>query len=293
MKDRNLLVILILLGLFGALPAVRGNPAVFDKIEAETATAEWERYKVDGEEFSVLLPVTPAMDTTSVSYALDKRRRERGLAAYADGVVYGVDTYEKKGISFDQLVNRIVSGQKPEAVSAGGIQGRRFQTEDERSVWARQFFETSKTLYMFSAVASKLGDHSAGVSKFFSSIRFSNNPDGLNVIDGPGEQPTHASGAPDSTFRSTEMTVRATVVSKPEPSYTERARQNQVTGTVVLRGVFSSSGSVDNITVLRDLPDGLTEKAIMSARKIRFIPAIKDGRFVSMWIQLEYNFNLY
>jgi hypothetical protein len=26
---------------------------------------------------------------------------------------------------------------------------------------------------------------------------------------------------------------------------------------------------------------------------LKFIPAVKDGRFVSMWIQLEYNFNLY
>lgn len=32
---------------------------------------------------------------------------------------------------------------------------------------------------------------------------------------------------------------------------------------------------------------------IDAAKTIRFIPAIKDGRFVSMWIQLEYNFNLY
>jgi len=41
------------------------------------------------------------------------------------------------------------------------------------------------------------------------------------------------------------------------------------------------------------LPDGLTEMATEAARKIRFIPAIKDGRFVSMWMELQYNFNLY
>ena len=83
------------------------------------------------------------------------------------------------------------------------------------------------------------------------------------------------------------------MVSKPEPQYTEYARKHRVTGTVVLRGVFSSSGAVENITVLRGLPSGLSEQAVAAAQQIRFIPAIKDGRFVSTWMQLEYNFNLY
>ena len=36
-----------------------------------------------------------------------------------------------------------------------------------------------------------------------------------------------------------------------------------------------------------------TEKAIAAARKIRFIPAMRNGRPVSVHMQLEYNFNLY
>jgi hypothetical protein len=38
---------------------------------------------------------------------------------------------------------------------------------------------------------------------------------------------------------------------------------------------------------------GLTKKSIEAARNITFIPATKDGKNVSMWMQLEYNFNLY
>jgi TonB family protein len=67
----------------------------------------------------------------------------------------------------------------------------------------------------------------------------------------------------------------------------------QITGTVVLKCVFASDGRVTNIRVVQGLPNGLTEKSIEAARKIRFIPATKDGRNVSMWMQLEYNFNLY
>jgi TonB family protein len=90
-----------------------------------------------------------------------------------------------------------------------------------------------------------------------------------------------------------QVTRKAIVVTKPEPTYTDAARENEVTGTVVLRGIFASSGAVTNIRVMAGLPDGLTENAIAAARQIKFIPAIKDGHFVSMYIQLEYNFNLY
>jgi TonB family protein len=80
---------------------------------------------------------------------------------------------------------------------------------------------------------------------------------------------------------------------KPEPQYTEEARVNQISGTVVLRVIFSSSGEVVQIRAVRTLPFGLTERAIAAARQISFFPAMKDGRPVSVPMQLEYNFNLY
>ena len=97
----------------------------------------------------------------------------------------------------------------------------------------------------------------------------------------------------DKIFSGREVTSKARVLSKPEPTYTEAARKNQITGTVVLRAVFSSGGSVTNIHAVSGLPDGLTERAIAAAKSIRFVPATKDGRPVSMWMELQYNFNLY
>ena len=94
-------------------------------------------------------------------------------------------------------------------------------------------------------------------------------------------------------FSGKEVNSKARVLSKPEPQYTEEARKNQITGTVVLRAVFTSGGQVTSIRAVNGLPFGLTERAIAAARQIRFTPATKDGRPVSMYIQLEYNFNLY
>ncbi len=105
--------------------------------------------------------------------------------------------------------------------------------------------------------------------------------------------PSGSGGDYNRVFAPKEVSQKARVLSKPEPQYTEAARKNQITGTVVLRAVFSSSGQVTNITARAGLPYGLTERAIAAARQIRFVPAMKDGRPVSMYIQLEYNFNPY
>jgi TonB family protein len=111
--------------------------------------------------------------------------------------------------------------------------------------------------------------------------------------DGGGGPGGPGGGDPNRIFSGKDVSSKARVLSKPEPQYTEEARKNAVTGTVVLRAVFTSGGQVTNIRAVSGLPYGLTERAIAAARQIRFTPATKDGRPVSMYMQLEYNFNLY
>jgi len=100
----------------------------------------------------------------------------------------------------------------------------------------------------------------------------------------PGEDPL--------VFSAKEVTTKVRVLSKPEPQYTNDARAMGVTGTVVLRCIFTADGAVKHFLVVRGLPAGLTEQAISAARRIKFVPATKDGRTVSTFIQLEYRFNL-
>ena len=113
---------------------------------------------------------------------------------------------------------------------------------------------------------------------------------GGGIGGSPGNNPNDI---PDRVYKPIDVSSRPRVISKPEPQYTEEARRNQVTGTVVLRVVFSSSGQVTNIQAVQKLSGGLTEKAIAAAHQIRFMPATRNGQAVSMYMQLEYNFNLY
>jgi len=97
----------------------------------------------------------------------------------------------------------------------------------------------------------------------------------------------------DRPFAGSQVERRARVLFKPEPTYTEDARRNQIVGTVMLRVVFASNGDVVQIHAVRTLPYGLTERAIAAARQIKFVPAVRGGHPVSVFMQLEYNFNLY
>jgi TonB family protein len=95
------------------------------------------------------------------------------------------------------------------------------------------------------------------------------------------------------TFTAREVTQKAQILAKPEPSYTEWARRFGVMGTVRMRLILRPSGEVGSITPISRLPHGLTQAAIEAARRIKFTPAMKDGRPVSQYVTFEYNFNIY
>ena len=93
-------------------------------------------------------------------------------------------------------------------------------------------------------------------------------------------------------YKGKDVDQRPVVKSKPEPEYTDEARQNRIEGKVVLRCVFAATGEVRSFHVVSGLPYGLTEASIAAGKRIKFQPAVKDGKPVSYWIELVYNFRL-
>lgn len=259
--------------------------------------AQWDRYTVKGEDFSVVLPTLPAMMTTKVFVPrVQKKRLERVLMVFAGGVMYSV--YACENPEPRQSLAAFIAEQnaKPRWDSASernltisDFPGKEYSSHDKEKHVTEQFFATEKHLYRF--VASGAPPEHSGVRQFFSSIRLGKKQDGIKVSDGPGNPLEPDTG--EQIFIGKEVDTKVRLIKKPEPSYTDRAKHEQVTGTVILKAVFSSAGQVTNIRIVHGLPFGMTQKAIEAAKKIKFIPAMKDGKYVSMWMQLEYNFNLY
>lgn len=137
------------------------------------------------------------------------------------------------------------------------------------------------------------GGVGAGEGTGYGPGRGMNTGGGDTHLGGGGTGGPDLGGGYNRTFKTGEVTRKAVIISKPEPTYTEAARKNSVTGEVMLKVVLSASGQVMNISTVKGLPDGLTEKAIAAARQIQFQPAEKDGHKVSQYATIVYNFNIY
>jgi TonB family protein len=257
--------------------------------------ATWPRFTIKGEEFSVALPRTPAMTTRKAPITgTNKNRKERVLQASAGGVDYWIYIYEnpKPGQTLDEFIREQTASSAREvtnerALSINGFLGKEYSYRVNEKPQIEQFVVTEKRLYRLVATGAP-ADH-AGVRQFFASLSLGTEGDGLAVEDGPGDTST---GPAEKIYTGREVHTKARLISKPEPSYTDAARNAEIEGTVVLRVVFAADGKVTNIRVVVGLPKGLTERSIEAARKIKFVPATIDERPVSMWMQLEYNWNL-
>jgi TonB family protein len=264
---------------------------------AQSAPESWQRYTVAGEKFSVVLPTLPAMTTaTMFLYPSGKKRQEIQLGAYADGSVYQVDIFENVSPrkSLDEFVAERTARWKVDLASVhnieiGGIPGKEFFVPARVGQVSSRLFATDSRLYHFSVGGATTDDPRA--KYFLASIMLGKKQDGIVVTDGPGIPYQQDTGEPPVSGKDVDQKI--VLAQKPEPVYTETARQNGVTGTVILKAVFTSAGNVSNIRVVSGLPFGLTEIAVAAARRIKFYPALKDGKRVSMWMQLEYNFDLY
>ncbi len=81
-------------------------------------------------------------------------------------------------------------------------------------------------------------------------------------------------------------------VSSPPPQYTEIARKARIQGVVILQAIINEQGDVDNVTVLKGLPMGLTEEAEKAVRQWKFKPAMLGGKPVAVYFNLTVNFQL-
>ena len=268
---------------------------------AQTDPPDWHRYTVKNERFSVALPAQPSVEYTIIQGDSRNGRREVTLGAFAGGVVYIIHVSENP--SSRQSLDSFIAGRtrfghrlnrKTESkLTLDGVTGKSFSfTSIDGAV---QFFSKDDRLYQFAAFGATQDD--ARATKFFSSISLVNNKDAFKLPDEFPSQPLTvditSSVTPEQVYTPKEVDKNFQVIMNSIPQYTEEARQEQIKGTVVLKCTLSASGRVTTISVVSGLPRGLTERAIAAARGLKFIPAMKDGKYVSISTRLVYNFELF
>ena len=264
---------------------------------AQTPEApRWALYTVKGERFSIALPVLPALETSKETRARpQKDRQRRVIKCSAKGVVYTIQIVEnpKPRLSLESFIQEQLTTNSAENLTPAGdfklddITGKAFSYADQKGV--AEFFAKDDRLYDVRAYGASVDD--PRIATFFHYLSLKKQENAIEVSE--AVQAGTLETTTEGLFTGKQVDSRARLVKKPEPTYTEKARGKQITGTVILKCIFAADGTVKNIRVVQGLPYGLTERSIEAARKIKFIPATKDGKNVSMWMQLEYNFNLY
>ncbi len=82
--------------------------------------------------------------------------------------------------------------------------------------------------------------------------------------------------------------VRLKILEQPLPELPLNYSTLDAQGTVILRVEFMDIGEIGEIAPVKELPAGLTERAIAAVRKIKFEPEKKEGKPVSVYRQLQY-----
>lgn len=100
---------------------------------------------------------------------------------------------------------------------------------------------------------------------------------GKVVQTGFGEM---AAAAPTARAHVEEKPALAPVeiLYKPQPTYTQEARQMHLEGEVLVRVVFGAGGDLHVEQVVKGLGHGLDEAALHAAQQIRFRPARRNGQ---------------
>lgn len=83
------------------------------------------------------------------------------------------------------------------------------------------------------------------------------------------------------------------VLSKPKPQNTELSEIYRLEGFVQLWVTFGAEGQILDVIPAKRLPFGLTENAVTTARKMRFLPASKSGVPHDVKKLVRYNFTVY
>lgn len=280
-----------LISLF-ACTLILGVPAA----HAQKSDVIWSLYTIKGEHFSVALPTLPAMQTTKEGRARPQKDRKRHiLKTSANGVVYIIHVVEnpKPRLSLETFIQEQATINSLEKLTSDGdttldgAPGKVFVYPNRNGVV--EFFATEDRLYDIRAYGAPVDD--ARIKTFFHYLSLKKTKGSIEVSE--AVQSGSFDVAAGNTYKGNDVDTKPRLVKKPDPTYSEKAKSEQITGTVILKCVFAADGTVTNIRVVQGLPYGLTEKAVEAARKIKFVPATKDGKPVSMWMQLEYNFNLF
>ncbi|HEX8737787.1 MAG TPA: energy transducer TonB [Pyrinomonadaceae bacterium] len=309
--------------LFAALSIALFLTAVYS--QNETQKGDWQRFAPAQEEFSIEFPQA----ATNESIFEDKGVLKYGVYKTLFNQTYFFVLSGEKKFTLPAALKQFMRAYQPKESTEkiGSLSGAAYSFRDDEDFYHRILeIKVINRSYIFHTISKTENDDA--IKRFFDSIRFT---DSIRFIAKPDEKPKSQAGenVPDAANKMVvpngigagsgsgtgfgsgqgngggissntipapilpNQTSGVKVLSAQRANYTDLARTYGITGTVRLRVTFLADGQIGATTPVTRLPLGLTKNAIEAAQRIRFEPAVRDGKVYSVTKVVEYNFTLY
>jgi hypothetical protein len=303
-----------------ALPALLWCMVVATGASAqEVAASSWIKVAPPDEAFTVMMPEMPSPVAEQVKSGRLEVEGQRYRVRQEDAE-YAVWSFKPAGLPIApsndreayleqcaEIAWRVIikpgwvklkreSLSYDKSLSFHGLPGLRYRIKSGKRIGIADIYAVESKFYIVAAWGA--ARQSASVEEFIKSFTLnlpvpagSDNARSNGIGNGDVREP--GGGGHSRIFSTREVTQKAQILKMPEASYTEGAREFGVTGKVRLRIILWPSGVISNIRPIDRLPYGLTWQAIEAAQRIKFTPAMKDGRAVPQHLVVVYNFNIY
>lgn len=274
----------------------------------QTGKVKWQGLSGKEDEFYFLIPEGFQVSADGNYFTMTKDGGKaridsrRTLARYINGVVLILEFYEGDAKDIEAALTERQKGQLIRNELVNGFQVKSYIEKTPEYVWETQYFSLKKRLYVLQAVSR--AENNSIARNFLESVRLENQkqfaapnsnkdvkPDSLislpEIAENIPERLDDSQPFQDKPDRSVIILYR------PRPRFSPAARQSRLSGNVKLKGLFSSSGKITKVEVVSSPGRELTEAAIKAAEQIQFLPAENDGKLVSIYKTIEYNFSTY
>lgn len=277
--------------------------SAFAQTEKYTAPVKWERYKVGNKDISVLFPKLPVLVGSSDACRGEETKQ---YATYADQTVYGLIITSKvktpvfcsqiKGFKeFDEqsFADRLVElkNSSPETKETNFKQDNLTVIKIVAKITTYWLINDFANKRWFELLITDGNEEKAEVKNFIKSLEINKKTQGIEIGNGVdrtlGDENV-------KTIESKDGDTSAIIISlRPQPRYTEAARKASVQGTTTLKVTFLANGGIGSISPEDELPNGLTEQAVLAAQRIVFIPPKRNGISYAVSKRVIYHFTIY
>ena len=297
------------------------------KSDDEKTPVQWDRIEIAGGELSLEMPANPVYFYDKLGFRLSHPDKSynfpemKVLTAAADNTIMTVEIYDvsdPKGCLKDLVKIDRIEGTKttssPDGFNIYEVEQTEFRVPraDPVEIFRVTKYISSKTRLYVITTANR-GPKSATAEKFLSSVRLNKEKAapvaGEKVVsitdltpvtmeqmtyDAREVQPEDllpkpATPKPDAVKNPTPLLI----LTKPQPTYTEPARNNLLSGNMRMRITLSKKGNISKVLILTALPDGLSRNSFFAAMRVKFIPEENEGKPVTISKTVEYGFMIF